>query len=251
MTDLKGKKIGVTGSNGFIGSHLCRELEKKYTSSAVIPFKGNMCNLNEVFWFVNGCGEIYHLAGKNREEETGVILKNNVVSTSNLVYAVLCKKPEMHVSFVSSSQVEYFSSDGLSEYTLAKRIEENIIRKLKRYNILRAPNIYGPGARPYYNSVVATFCTQVAKNEKLTIHNPNSLVRLLYVENFVKFMLEADHTFNMIYNKVFERIGLENLTVGEIASFLTDRLGEHKNLQKTLEYYIEKERRKNANSPYP
>ncbi len=47
------------------------------------------------------------------------------------------------------------------------------------------PNIFGKWSRPNYNSVVATFCHNIARNKKVYISDPNSIINLLYVDDLV------------------------------------------------------------------
>jgi UDP-2-acetamido-2,6-beta-L-arabino-hexul-4-ose reductase len=221
-------RIGVTGGKGFIGSYLVEALEDP------IVFEGDLLSLNLTRDFVRRCDMIYHIAGKNREIP-GVILHNNLVATGNLILSMILENYFPAIIFVSSSQVEW---DSPSEYSLSKYIEEQIIRDAPHYCIYRVPNVYGPGARPYYNSVVATFCTQIAKGEKLTINDPNSEREFVYIDDLIYWLLKPE------FNNFEYRIDVkgEVLSIGEIASFLTDRLGEHKRLEKTLNWYIEEER---------
>jgi UDP-2-acetamido-2,6-beta-L-arabino-hexul-4-ose reductase len=51
--------------------------------------------------------------------------------------------------------------------------------------LLRLTNVFGKWARPFYNSAVATFCHQVANGLPLTIHDPTSPLRLVYVDDVI------------------------------------------------------------------
>ncbi len=185
-----------------------------------------MDDLDSVIQFVNGCDRIYHLAGKNRAEK-GEILKNNIVSTSNLVYAGMLKETPPEIIFSSSQQVLW---GGLSEYGFAKAIEEEIIRRSKKWSIFRIPNVYGPGCRPFYNSVIATFSYQVARGLPVTITDPNAEREFIFIEDLVSDLLNPE------FNSYKSPSG-EILTVGDVYSLLTDRLGEHKKIEKNLQYY--------------
>ncbi len=128
----------------------------------------------------------------------------------------------------ASSQQTIWNSD--SEYGFTKTLEEEIIKKAKRWCIFQIPNVYGPGCKPFYNSVVATFCYQLSKGEELTIHDPNAQRNFIYIDDLIKELLLPEFNSYKIPNG-------EILTVGEICSFLTDRLGEHKNLKACFDYY--------------
>jgi nucleoside-diphosphate-sugar epimerase len=111
-----------------------------------------------------------------------------------------------------------------------KGIEEEIIKKANKWCIFRIPNVYGPGCKPFYNSVIATFCYQISKGEKVTIHDPSVKREFIFVEDLVERLLDPE--FNSL-----KSINGETMTVGEIYSFLTDKLGRHEKLEKCLQSY--------------
>lgn len=213
-------RTGITGGQGFIGSHLARHLDDP------LLFKGDLTNLGDACEFVSSCDRIYHLAGKNREQP-GEILKNNIVSTANLILACNIKKVNPEIIFASSQQVIWNSE---SEYGFVKCVEEEIIKKADKWYIFRIPNVYGPGGKPFYNSVIATFCYQISKGESVTIHDPSVKREFIFVDDLVELLLNPE--FNSLRS-----IDGETLSVGEIYSFLTDKLGSHKNLERCLQWY--------------
>ena len=215
-------RTGITGWKGFIGSHLSTRI------SDPMLFQGDMRDLGAVKEFVGQCDRIYHLAGKNRAEE-GQILANNLAGTGNLVLATKLLGSRVEIVFASSSKVE---SEPNSEYGLCKLIEENIARKARKWCIFRIPNVYGEGCRPNYNSVVATFCWQIAHGEVCTTHQPFATREFVYVEDVVDAMLKP-----VLYQAV--RIPGEVMSIREVHELLTTRLGEHEKLARTLSWYKE------------
>ena len=157
------KKIGITGARGFIGSHLVEAIEDP------IIFKWNLDHLDSVRDFVKQCDRIYHVAGKNREKFDGMILKNNLIGTANLLLAMNLENKFPELIFISSTQVEW---NPTCEYSIAKFLEEQAVKETKKWCIYRVPNVYGPRCLPFYNSVVATFCYQIATGEPLSIKTP-------------------------------------------------------------------------------
>ena len=79
-------KVGVTGSNGFIGWHLCRTLELDTNKFELIEFKRDWfyetINLDS---FVSKCDIIVHLAGLNRHSVESAIYDTNVDLAVKLV----------------------------------------------------------------------------------------------------------------------------------------------------------------------
>jgi len=213
-------KIGITGANGFIGSHLRKRLTDP------IIFDGDLKNIEEVRKFIRKCDRIYHLAGKNREK-LGDISKNNIVSTSNIVLSMVLETKFPEIVFASSKQVEWNPN---SEYGFTKIIEEEIIKKTQRWCIYRMPNVYGPGGKPFYNSVVATFCYQISRGESVTIHETNAKREFIYIDNLIEELLDPK------FNGYLYPEG-EAMTINEIYEYLTVKLGEHKGLKMCIDYY--------------
>ena len=178
----------IFGGRGFIGSHLARALPEANV------FQGRMDNLDEMRAAVRGARTIYHLAGKNRVKAEGDIIKNNVLATSNIVRACKIESAGQRVKvvFLSSTQVK---TRPISDYGFAKAIEEKILMDNFETAIIRAPGIFGPGCRPFYNSVVATFCHQVARGNSPTIHGGgDEKIELMYIDHIIY------HLLNPIYN---------------------------------------------------
>lgn len=215
-------KIGITGWRGFIGSHLSKRIPDP------VLFQGDMRNLEDVKEFVGQCDRIYHLAGKNRAED-GEILANNLVGTGNLVLATKLLDSRTEIVFASSKQVEWNPN---SEYGMVKLIEEGIVRKARKWCIFRIPNVYGEGCKPFYNSVVATFCHQIASGEPCTTTQPFATREFIYVGDLVDAMMEPT-TYRVV------KVAGEVMSVKDVYESLTTRLGEHEKLTKTLEWYKE------------
>jgi len=215
--------IGITGGEGFIGSHFSKKL------SNPIIFKGDLHDLECVKEFVTHCDRIYHFAGLNREKE-GVIFKNNLLATGNIILASKLISNDPEIIFSSTTQVEWNPD---SEYGLTKSLEEEIIKKAKHWCIFRIPNVYGPGGRPFYNSVVATFTYQISKNEELTVNNPDAKGEFIYIDDLTDALLEPR------FNKYIHPKG-EVLTIDQIRDYLTVDLGKHENLKRCLDYYLRK-----------
>jgi UDP-2-acetamido-2,6-beta-L-arabino-hexul-4-ose reductase len=213
-------RIGLTGGKGFIGRHLADRLDDP------ILFEGDLTNLKDVCDFVSCCDRIYHLAGKNREQ-LGEILKNNIILTSNLVLASKIKSVNPEIVFASSQQVVWNSN---SEYGFVKSVEEEIVKKANKWCIFRIPNVYGPGCKPFYNSVIATFCYQIYKGETVTIHDPYAKREFIYIDDLIEQFINPE------FNKLKSLNG-ETMTIGEIQYLLTNGLGTHKKLEKCLTYY--------------
>jgi len=57
--------------------------------------------------------------------------------------------------------------------------------------VFRLPNLFGKWCRPNYNSVVATFCNNIANDFPIQVNDPSVTIRLAYIDDVVATFLEA------------------------------------------------------------
>jgi UDP-2-acetamido-2,6-beta-L-arabino-hexul-4-ose reductase len=214
--------VGLTGWEGFIGSHLRRVLPDP------LLFQGDLKDLDSVQDFVRRCDRVYHLAGLNREKPGGIVA-NNLVATGNLILSAILQNSQPETVFLSSTQVEW---NPHSEYGFAKSIEEEIVKKTQRWCIYRVPNVYGPGGKPFYNSVVATFTYQLAHGQAVAIEDPSVTREFIFIDDLVDALTRP--RFPGYLHPEGER-----LSIGQIYDYLTSKLGQHPKLKKCLDYYLQ------------
>lgn len=186
-------KVGVTGPNGFIGSHLVQRLKKETVSYEIFDkTKYNLFDPKTLKDFVSKCDVIVHLAAKNIDTNENII-KTNTWGTTCLLEAIIKYSPKTKIIFLSSFQV--YSEKSL--YGLSKKFAEELIEHYaKNYSIkgivLRLSNIYGPGCKPFYNSVIATFVNLIKKNKALEVNGDGSQKRdYLYIDDVIDAILSS------------------------------------------------------------
>lgn len=184
-------KVGITGQNGFIGQHLVRTLNLYSDKFKVIPFKKKFFDQkDQLNNFVKSCDTIVHLAAMNRHEDPQVIYDTNIELVQKLTTACISTKSTPHVLISSSTQEERDNSYGKSK----KEGREALTKWAKEENAvftgLVIPNVYGPFGKPFYNSVVATFCHQLTHGERPEIHQDGEL-DLIYVGSLVERIIDC------------------------------------------------------------
>lgn len=184
------KRIGITGQSGFVGSHLYNTLGLNVQKYERIEFDKsfftNDCLLDE---FVSRCDVIVHLAGMNRHPNQEVIYKTNIELANKLTKSLVRTNSKAQVIFSSSSQEEQDN-----QYGKSKKEARSILNNWAKQNGgsfvgLIIPNVFGPFGKPYYNSVVATFCHQMNNNEEPII-NVDADVKLIYVQELVEQIIQ-------------------------------------------------------------
>lgn len=178
-------KIGITGQDGFVGKHLHNTLGLFPDEFQCVEFQRNFFeNENNLDSFVSQCDVIVHLAAMNRHESQEVIYETNVNLVQKLVASLERTNSKPHVLLSSSSQEE---RDNL--YGKSKREGRELLVNWAKINQttftgLVIPNVFGPFGKPFYNSVVATFCHQVSHNETPKIEVDGNL-KLIYIDELV------------------------------------------------------------------
>jgi UDP-2-acetamido-2,6-beta-L-arabino-hexul-4-ose reductase len=178
-------KVGITGQNGFIGSHLsnCLGIEEEIER---IPFDRTYFDDPKKFReFVRSCDVIVHLAALNRHKDMQVLHDVNVGLVQKVVEAMEAEAVAPHVIFSSSSQEEQDNLYAASKREGRRLFEKWAARSGGKCTGMIIPNVFGPFGRPNYNSVVATFCHKLTHGEMPEIHVDGSL-KLIYVTDLCK-----------------------------------------------------------------
>lgn len=185
------KKVGITGKNGFVGYHLCQTLRLFPDEFQLIDFDRSFFdNQTLLDVFVQKCDVIVHLAALNRHSDPKSLYDTNVGLVSALVAALNRTQHTPHVIISSSIQEERDNIYGKSKRD-ARRLLSNWAEKTKAaFTGMVIPNVFGPFGHPFYNSVIATFCHQVARNETPKIEVDGHL-KLIYVGELVEEIIKS------------------------------------------------------------
>ena len=177
--------IGITGQNGFIGTHLYNTLELYPDSFKCVPFEDHYFkNQHQLERFVKECDVIVHLAAMNRHNDPGVIYETNLHLVKDLISACESTQATPHIIFSSSTQEERENPYGRSKKEGRKLFEKWAANNGGQFTGLIIPNVYGPFGHPYYNSVVATFSHQLTHKETPKIEIDGDM-KLIYVDELV------------------------------------------------------------------
>ena len=178
-------KVGITGQAGFIGTHLYNSFGLQATIERVNFDKSFLNNSDKLEAFVAECDVIVHLAAMNRHIDPKVIYDTNIYLVNQLIAACEKRSEPPHILFSSSTQEESDNPYGKSKL-LGRELLENWAQKSgAKVTGLVIPNVFGPFGKPFYNSVVATFCHQLTHGASPTI-NVDSSLKLIYINELVE-----------------------------------------------------------------
>ena len=216
------KNIIVTGHDGFLGSHLVPELQKKFNvigvsktgySQKITQLKKDICKISYLD-FPEKINYIIHLAAitdpiycqKNPKECFNV----NVNGTQNILE--LARRKDSKIIFFSTSHVygipkklpvkEGDPKHPNSIYSDSKLDAEIICESYSRtygldVSIARLFSVYGPNSSSHL--VVNSIINQLLKNKVIQLGNVNSRRDFVYVTDVIqaiKIILKTIHGFN-------------------------------------------------------
>lgn len=178
----------VTGSDGFIGKNLLVRL--KENSIDYVCFNRSQ-SINELPVLLGEINFVFHLAGVNRPEDLTEYSKQNHGLTLALCEAIQKTGREIPVVFTSSIQAKSDNAYGVSKKSAEDALIELNAATQSPVYLYRLPNVFGKWARPDYNSVVATFCHNIAQDLPIRIDDPNRVVSLLYIDDLLEHFMRV------------------------------------------------------------
>ncbi|MBS0366257.1 MAG: NAD-dependent epimerase/dehydratase family protein [Proteobacteria bacterium] len=180
-------RIVVTGAAGFIGRNLCVRLrESGYGDVLGIS---NHTPREQLDAALAKADFVFHLAGVNRPQLDSEFVSGNVDFTEAVCASLAASGRRTPVAFASSTQATLASAYGRS-----KRAAEAVLLRYGRESgaavrVFRLTNVFGKWSRPHYNSAVATFCYQISRGLPITVNDPSSKLRLLYIDDVVNALI--------------------------------------------------------------
>lgn len=196
-------KILVTGSKGFVGKNLVESLKNikenkdrthpKLKIDEIYEFDINSSKeeLNE---FCSDCDFVFNLAGVNRPKNDDEFIKGNYGFASELLNTLQKYKNNCPVMLSSSIQASLIGKYEDSEYGKSKLMGEELFFDYGMKNnadvyVYRFPNLFGKWCKPNYNSVIATFCFNIANDLDIKVNDVNTKLELLYIDDLVDEMI--------------------------------------------------------------
>jgi UDP-2-acetamido-2,6-beta-L-arabino-hexul-4-ose reductase len=174
---------------GFVGKNLVAELNNRGFNDIYPVSRETDRNLLDSF--AKDCDFVFHLAGVNRPKDEIEFMEGNFSFTAELLKLLKKHKNMAPVLITSSIQAERDNAYGKSK----KAGEDLLINYSKetggKVYIYRLANLFGKWSKPNYNTVVATYCHNIARGLEISVNDPEALLKLCYIDDVLEEFLRA------------------------------------------------------------
>ena len=222
-------KILITGSKGFVGKNLVTELKNRGYKKLYLYDKEN--SLEDLEKWTKDCGFVFHLAGINRPETEEEFMEGNADLTSQLTSLLEKNNNQAPVMISSSVQAEkdnpYGESKRVGEYYIFEYGERNNVPVY----VYRFSNLYGKWSKPNYNTVIATFCHNIAHGLPIQVNDPTVEITFQYIDDVVNELINCLEGNGTKTGKLYDVPEKDTRTLGEVAQLIKG----FKESRKTLE----------------
>lgn len=232
-------KLLITGANGFVGQNLRAHIDEIADIEYVTYTRDN--DIADLQRLLHGVHCVVHLAGVNRPETEAEFAEGNINLTKELLAGIEASGRAIPVIYASSIQAERLTPYGVSKH----QAEQAVAEYGQRHNIAvrnyRLANVFGKWCKPNYNSMVATFCHNIARDLPIQINDESAEVRLVYVDDlcaeFIRMASEMASNRASTNTSMAQVEPEYSVTVGQVANALrtfkesrdtliTERVGE-------------------------
>ncbi len=233
-------RVLITGANGFVGRNLKLRLRERKDVQVVSYTREQKAG--ELTGLLEGVDFVFHLAGVNRPQDPNEFTTGNTDLTRDLCQAVAraahsTGKP-IPILYTSSSQAALDNAYGRSKREAEEVLAATGRDSLVPVHVFRLPNVFGKWCRPNYNSAVATFCHNIARDLPIQVNDPQASLTLVYIDDVIeRFVQLMDGAVPIAGPDGFATVQPQyTTTVGELArlirafydsrgSLVTERVG--------------------------
>ena len=242
--------VAVTGANGFIGCHLCKELAKQGYEFRAIQRKtskspnvyniGNLDGKNNWEEALFNVDVIIHCASKVHEFQHSSIedYREIVVRATKEIAIQAVKSKVKRFIYISSIKVNgektldskpitnFSPSKPIDNYSITKLEAEEILKSISKDSgielvIIRPPLVYGPKVGGNFLKLIKLITLQIPLPFSL-INNKRSLI---YVENLTSFIIKCIN-YDPAIGKTFVVSDRQYLSTPKLITLIANNLKE-------------------------
>lgn len=181
--------ILITGAGGFVGRNLVATLHAMDCKDLLLFEKDD--TVETLADYCRRAAFVVHLAGINRPKDPSEFYSGNAGLTDTMLHLLAESGNKAPVLVTSSIQAALDNDYGKSK----KQAEDAIFAHGETTGapvyVFRMEGVFGKWCRPNYNSVVATFCHNIARGLPIEVRDPAYELPLVYIDDVVACILDA------------------------------------------------------------
>ena len=181
--------ILITGAGGFVGRNLVATLHAMGCKDLLLFEKDD--TVETLADYCRRATFVVHLAGINRPKDPSEFYSGNAGLTDTMLHLLAECGNNAPVLVTSSIQAALDNDYGKSK----KQAEDAIFAHGETTGapvyVFRMEGVFGKWCRPNYNSVVATFCHNIARGLPIEVRDPAYELPLVYIDDVVACILDA------------------------------------------------------------
>ncbi len=192
-------KILITGVDGLLGQHahallFSANAAAKFRSEnepfMVVPVNRALFNNeSKMCELLRDADAVLHFAGVNRGTESEVANGNQGIART-LVANLEKSGSKAHIVYANSTHSLKNNTYGAGKKETAQILNNWATKTSSLFTDLVFPHIFGEGGTPFYNTVTATLCHQIVKEQVPEI-NPAGVVELLHAGSAATIALNS------------------------------------------------------------
>jgi UDP-2-acetamido-2,6-beta-L-arabino-hexul-4-ose reductase len=179
--------IAMTGAQGFLGWHTRVALHSMSADVRPLPV-GVGFNAAEAATVLGASDTLIHIAGVNRATDD-VVIDGNVGFAEQLASVLgYMERPPNRLVYANSTQAGNGTPYGSSKERAAEILAGACTEAGIEFFDARLPNIFGEHGKPFYNSVVATFCHELSRGHEPSVES-DALLTLMHAQDAADLLI--------------------------------------------------------------
>jgi UDP-2-acetamido-2,6-beta-L-arabino-hexul-4-ose reductase len=178
--DLATKVCAITGANGLLGWHASAAARFKHGMALRRDARTQWLEPDAITRLVDGADTVLHFAALNRAPDAQVTAENAAITATLIAALRAAKTKPRTVVFSNSTHVSRDTAYGQSKRDTAEQLSAVCAEIGACFIDVVLPNVFGECGKPFSNSVVHTFCQQLAGKSAIVLAHAGDVIDAMF-----------------------------------------------------------------------